>query len=141
MKGSGQEGPVPFRGELLPEVSIPARRVIHPRREGLKEVIEALVLPFVPPAEVVVVQFADEGDQLDAAVDLAVGSKRHGVKVPRACERCPTLDGQKEHQTGSAERSLQLRRAVSGLAAWLAGTLPERELDQRDLGPRGGFPR
>ncbi|MFD7498130.1 transposase [Streptomyces sp. NPDC059832] len=75
LKGSGQEGPVPFLGELLPEVSIPARRGIHPRREGLKEVIKALVLPFVPPAEVVLVQLSDEGDQLVAAADLAGGSK------------------------------------------------------------------
>lgn len=75
MKGSGQEGPVPLFGELLSGVSIRARRVVHPRREGLKETVEALVLPFVPPTEIVLVQFSDEGDQLVAAADLTIGSK------------------------------------------------------------------
>lgn len=75
LKRSGQEGPVPAFREILPHVLVPARRIMHPCREGLKETVEALVLPFVSPTEVVLTQFSNEGNQFAAAADFVVGSQ------------------------------------------------------------------
>lgn len=121
LEGSGQEGPVPFLGELLPKVSIPAWRVVDPRREGLKEVIEALVLPLMSPAEVVLAQFSDEGDQLVSAKDLIVWSKWHGVKVLPASERLPTFDDQQEHQPMGSPRCTLPQSSISDVfPGWVA---------------------
>lgn len=79
LKRSGRERPVPAFRELLPDVLVPARRVTHQCRKRLKEAVEFLVLPFVSPAEVVLTQFSNEGDQFVAAADFVTGTVLAGL--------------------------------------------------------------